>query len=177
MKEIWKDIPGYQGKYQVSNFGDVKSLNYNHSGKERILKPGLRNVYLAVDLSKNGKRKSYYIHQLVATVFLGHTSDGHNIEIDHIDRNKLNNKLFNLQLLNKQQHSNKDLLGSGIGCSWNKLKNKWQSQIKINTKAIHLGYFTDKQDAIDMYQKALANIHLYNGDNKAFRLALATVTL
>ena len=58
--EEWKDIPAYQGKYQVSNLGNVKSLNYNRTGKEKILKPvkGVDN-YLHVYLCKNGKQKKY----------------------------------------------------------------------------------------------------------------------
>ena len=172
MKEIWKDIHGYEGLYQVSNLGQVKSLKF---GKERILKFNLSsNNYYSVELYLNGKNKRILVHQLVAMVFLDHVIDGHKIEVDHIDGNRYNNTSINLQLLTTKEHTNKDWLGSGVGCYWNKPRNKWQSHIKINGKAINLGGFINKQDAIDMHQKAVANIHLYNGDAKAFRLALTT---
>lgn len=67
-KEIWKDIAGYEGLYQVSNFGRVKSIRF---GKERILKPFKTGKgYLQVCLYKNNKRKKYYVHRLVAQTFL-----------------------------------------------------------------------------------------------------------
>ena len=79
MDEIWKDIYfvdngieyDYRGLYQVSNFGRIKSLNYRHTGKEGILK-GKKNSwgYLQVILWKDGSRKSYYVHRLVAQAFL-----------------------------------------------------------------------------------------------------------
>ena len=72
MKEEWRDIAGYEGLYQVSNFGRVKSLNYNHTiGKERILKPSItKRGYLMVVLFKNKKGKTFLIHRLVAQAFI-----------------------------------------------------------------------------------------------------------
>ena len=56
--ETWKDIPQYEELYQVSNLGNIKSLNYNNTGKEQILKPRKnKDGYLMVHLYKNGKRK------------------------------------------------------------------------------------------------------------------------
>lgn len=71
MEEIWKDINGYEGLYQVSNFGRVKSLNYNHTKKEEImtLTPTKRN-YMKIHLDKDGKRKYFTIHRLVAQAFI-----------------------------------------------------------------------------------------------------------
>lgn len=67
MQEIWRDIEGYVGCYQVSNLGKVKSLKY---GKERILtaSKGIYG-YLIVNLCKDGKQKHYLIHRLVASAF------------------------------------------------------------------------------------------------------------
>ena len=64
--EIWKDIEGYEGKYQVSNLGNVKSLNYNHTGKEKILRllPN-KNNYLCIYLYKDGKRKKYLVQKMI----------------------------------------------------------------------------------------------------------------
>lgn len=71
--EIWKEIVydgvTYDG-YQVSNLGRVKSLNYNHTGIEKILRPGKDNGYFIVSLCKDGKKKTLLVHRLVATAFL-----------------------------------------------------------------------------------------------------------
>ena len=67
-KEIWKDIEGFEGLYQVSSFGRVKSL---YGKKEHILKPGKRGAgYLFVVLCKDGKKKNILIHRLVASAFI-----------------------------------------------------------------------------------------------------------
>ena len=64
-KETWKDIRGYEGLYQVSNFGNVRNKKF------KILKPRKnKNGYFQVNLSKNNKHKNYYIHRLVAIMFL-----------------------------------------------------------------------------------------------------------
>lgn len=71
MQEIWRDIPDYEGLYQVSNLGRVKSLNYNRTNVEKILKLVQdRNGYLIVKLSKKGKAKLKKVHRLVAQAFI-----------------------------------------------------------------------------------------------------------
>jgi len=68
--ENWKDVYRYEGLYQVSNFGNVKSLNYNHTGKEKTLRPGIDGRgYCQVSLSKNIIIKPCKSHQLVAFSF------------------------------------------------------------------------------------------------------------
>ena len=90
--EIWKDIKGYEGLYQVSNRGRVKSLWF---GKENILKPGSCRGYLHIGLSKNGEYKQYMVHRLVAQAFL---SNPNNLSvINHKDENKTNNSIENLE--------------------------------------------------------------------------------
>ncbi len=181
MKEIWKDIPGYEGSYQVSNLGNVKSLKFN---KERILKPYLYGdiytKYKGVTLSGGDKIKTYKIHQLVVMAFLGHTPNGHEIVVNHIDNNQLNNRLDNLELVS--QRYNTSFARNANGCTFRKKENKWfcsiritNKKININNKRIYLGLFINKEDGIDMYQKAIANIHLYNGDNKEFRNKLKEI--
>ena len=92
-KEIWKDIKDYEGLYQVSNFGRVKSIRF---GKERILKSGTNNWgYLFVKLCKNGKIKPFLVHRLVAEAFLPNTD---NLPcVNHKDENKQNNNVNNLE--------------------------------------------------------------------------------
>jgi hypothetical protein len=169
MIEQWKDIPGYEGLYQVSNMGNVKSLNYNHTGKEGLLNKTI-TTYVKVALYKANIKKYYNIHQLVAMAFLGHEINGFETVVNHIDNNPSNNRLDNLELVTTRYNSS--CHKTDVGVSWHKRKNKWQSNIIINSNKNYLGIFKDKQDAIDIYQLALANIHLYDGDAKAFRVSL-----
>ena len=99
--ELWHDVPGYEGRYKVSNHGRVKSLerldSNNHPVRERILKPGNNNRgYLRVNLCKNGKVERPYVHRLVAEAFEINRRAGQN-EIDHIDGDKQNNCTWNLR--------------------------------------------------------------------------------
>lgn len=98
--EIWKDISGYEGLYQVSNLGRVKSLeridNNNHPVKEKIIKP-YKTIggYMQVCLWKNGKVKHLQIHRLVAQAFI---PNPYNLpECNHKDENPLNNCVENLE--------------------------------------------------------------------------------
>ena len=90
--EIWKDIEGFEGLYQVSNLGRVKSLGNGNSGnsKERILKARKDKYgYLLVHLYKDGKEKHFTVHRLVAKVFI---PNPHNLpQVNHKDENKQNN--------------------------------------------------------------------------------------
>ena len=92
MKEIWKDKKDYEGHYQVSNFGRVKSIKF---GKEIILKQSIRHGYYYVCLSKNGIVKTYNVHRLVAEVFLPNPNNYK--EVNHKDENPQNNIVSNLE--------------------------------------------------------------------------------
>jgi hypothetical protein len=170
--EIWKDIPGYEGIYQVSNMGNVKSLSremlingkYPITTKEKILKPSrLSNGYLILGLSKNGFIKKITVHTLVAMVFLNHKPDGTNkICVDHINNIKTDNRLVNLQLISQRENTSKDKKNGTsqyVGVSWNTLNNRWKARININNKVKHLGYFTDEYEAHLEYEKALKMYH------------------
>lgn len=97
MKEIFKDIEGYEGLYQVSNLGNVKALgNGGSNSKEKILKPQkIRGGYLRVGLCKQGKRKMYLVHRLVASEFIENPNN-YPI-INHKDENPSNNCISNLE--------------------------------------------------------------------------------
>lgn len=105
MIEIWRDIPGYEGKYQVSNTGEVKSLNYNSSGKSKLLKQiADKKGYNRVGLCKNGKRKYYFVHRLVAMTFIPNPD---NLPIiNHKDEDKINNNVNNLEWCTYEYNNN-----------------------------------------------------------------------
>lgn len=96
MKEIWKEIEDYEGEYEVSNLGNVRSLNYRRSGEIKLLKQYTdKKGYKYVRLSKNGKGKIYKIHRLVAMAFIPNPD---NLPIvNHIDECKSNNMVSNLE--------------------------------------------------------------------------------
>lgn len=104
--EIWKPVLNYEGLYEVSNFGRVKSLI---SGK--ILKPRKRNDgYLSVVLCENGKTKMFYVHRLVYSAFNGEIPAG--LQVNHInDKDKTDNRLCNLNLMTPKENTN---WGTGI---------------------------------------------------------------
>lgn len=104
MKEIWKDIPGFEGVYQVSNFGNVKSLNYNKTGKEKLLIPKRSSVYDAVCLCLNSKHKYSFIHRLVAEAFIPNSQ--HKTQVNHKDGNKRNNNIENLEWVTPSENMN-----------------------------------------------------------------------
>lgn len=169
-EEIWKDIPGYEGLYQVSNLGNVKSLErivlkngkYPFLSKGKILKNNnIGKGYLVVFLSKNGNVKMFQIHQLVAIAFLNHIPNGHKIVVDHINNIRSDNRLENLQTITNRENLSKDKKGGTskyVGVSWNKAMKKWKSQIRINGNRKHLGYFENELDAHNAYQKELKKL-------------------
>ena len=94
--EIWKDVIGYEGLYQVSNLGNVKSLRFN---KEKILKQRIGTKgYFAVCLRKDKIVKTKEVHQLIAIAFLNHKPCGYKLVINHIDFNQKNNNILNRHL-------------------------------------------------------------------------------
>lgn len=97
MNEVWKDIKGYEGLYQVSNLGRVKSVKRNLT-----LKPCNRNRYLIVLLSKNGIKKAINVHRLVAQAFIPNPDDKRTV--NHIDGNKQNNCVDNLEWCSQSEN-------------------------------------------------------------------------
>lgn len=106
VEEIWKAVPGFEGIYEASNMGRIKSLNYRNSKKEQILKPMWRRCdnYLRICLCKGGTRTYKYVHQVIAMTFLknpyGYT------EINHISTNVRDNRVCNLEYCTHKQNLN-----------------------------------------------------------------------
>lgn len=120
--EYWRDIKGYEGLYEISNEGKVRSTDRIIVGKSRW--GGLRkmrfngkeitqfkgnNGYMKVTLSKDGKLKSKDVHRLVYEAFNGEIPE--NLQVNHIDENKTNNSIENLNLLSPKENTN---YGTGI---------------------------------------------------------------
>lgn len=151
--ENWKSIKGYEGFYEVSNLGNVKSLERQVSGrfisskrivKERILKPKISKYgYLEVSLHKEGKLSTKRVNRLVATAFINNVNNYP--QVNHIDGDKLNNKVDNLEWVSNsmnQLHAHKTGLKRSLkGENSNRailtnekvleMKNKYKSGSKI----------------------------------------------
>lgn len=116
LEEIWKDIKNYEGLYQISNLGRVRSLDryvrgYNHGVefesliKGKIIKPRPNKCgYPIIGLSKEGKKKHYALHRLVYYTF--NPNADKSLQVNHLDENKLNCSLSNLNLMTAKENSN-----------------------------------------------------------------------
>ena len=101
-QEQWRDIDGYDGMYQVSDIGRVRSLKY---GKVRVLKAQKdKDGYLRVSLYKDNKEKHFFVHRLVAQAFI-ENDDETKTQINHIDECKQNNRLWNLEYCTAQYNT------------------------------------------------------------------------
>lgn len=150
MKEIWKDIEGYEGYYQVSNLGNVRRLNKDYrSAKYKYLKPKIeKNGYLRVCLYKKTIHKFYSIHRLVALTFIPNPDN--KPTVNHINGKKDDNRIENLEwatysenelhsiyvLKNNKNTQNQRQSASIIGKSTRKLTMLQALEIKKEYKKI-----------------------------------------
>lgn len=164
--ERFQDIPDYEGFYQVSTFGRVKSLariiQYcNRKVTERILKQSYATQYLAVALNKDGIGKTFRIHQLMAITFMNHKPCNYDVVIDHKDNIKANNFEWNLQLITQRENMSKDRKNGTskyTGVAWNKRMKQWKVSIRNNGIIYYLGCFESEEEASEYYQNALKAI-------------------
>ena len=158
MIEEWRDIPGFESIYQVSNLGRVKSLDridpLNHFRKGHIKNLSYdADGYLMAGFSKNGVKSSPKVHKLVAITFIGPRPEG--LVIDHIDNNKTNNRIDNLRYVSQRENTTKDLKpGTSKFVGVTRSGSNWIARIKVNGKSVNLGSFTNEEDASKAYQKA-----------------------
>lgn len=162
-KEKWIDILNYEGFYKISTLGVIKSVEryvlHPYCGKQKIkerpLKQSETNAgYLFVALSKNGIVKQFTVHKLMAISFLNHSTANRKYSINHIDFNKKNNSLENLEVITQRENSSlnkKNKTSNYTGVCKRKSTNKWIATIKINGKTKHLGYFENELDAHNAY--------------------------
>ena len=165
MNEFWKDIKNYEGLYQVSNLGRVRSLDriiVYKNGRKRFFEGKVKNNifnkkrgYYYITLSNNNKDKvcTFSIHKLVADNFLGYKEG---MVVDHIDNDRKNNNLYNLRFITQRENLSKR---EDSGICYHIRHKKWSAHIWLNNKINHLGYFVDKKDAKNARLKALKNIN------------------
>ena len=154
--ENWKDIKGYEGFYQVSDTGRVKSLRYGNILKTHIG----NNGYMIVNLSANTIRAKKMVHTLVTESFLNHKSTREKV-VDHINNIKTDNNLSNLQIISHRENCSKDkkgYLSKYVGVGYNKRNNKWVSMISIDSKSTFLGSFDTESRASIAYNFALTQL-------------------
>ena len=151
--EKWKDIPNYVGYYQVSDNGNVRSLDRYVKGinnSKRLLKGKYKPLqnhpdgYLQIRLSKNGLSNTFKNYQLVAYAFLNF-KPLKGLVVDHKDNNCKNNKLSNLQIITHRKNTQKDK--KNLGVSYHKHSRKWRVYNYVNKKQVSLGYYETKDEA------------------------------
>ena len=104
-EEIFKEIAGYEGLYEVSNLGNVRRVAGKGCKETRVLKPWkTKDGYMSVNLCKDGNRKDYLVHRLVAQAFIPNPDNLP--EVNHIDENKENNQVNNLEWCDHKQNCN-----------------------------------------------------------------------
>ena len=167
MEEIFKDIPNYEGRYQVSNLGRVKSLDRmitESNGKKRllngrVLKAVLNKIgYYQVNLRKDSKTKTRKVHQLVAEVFLNHIPCGHKLIVNHKNFIRHDNRLENLRLVTQAENNLNKVTENKSqyeGVKWSVPADKWMASITIGATYHFLDYFDLELEAAYAYKDAL----------------------
>lgn len=139
MEEIWKDIEGYEGRYQVSNYGRVKSLEFERPTKcnatritkEKILSKRLDSkgysFVMLYDGAPNNKAKSYKVHRLVASAFISNKDN--KPQVNHKDLNKSNNLVDNLEWVTQSENIQHALRNGAMRPTYGKRPEYWRSRI------------------------------------------------
>lgn len=166
-KEIWKDIPEFEGLYQVSNLGRVKSLKrtiITSNGKKVTYKPKYLSIlehykgYLYTRIQYKNNQKSFYIHRLVAQAFIPNPNNLP--EVNHIDGDKTNNCVENLEWCNdtenKEHAKNNNLLAVGKNCC-----RKMTKEDVINVRSIKDKTIKELAKMYDISITSMSNIINY----------------
>jgi hypothetical protein len=168
--EIWKDIIGYEGIYQVSNLSRVKSVERLVDGrivgfktkiKEKILKHNYSGGYYKVALFKDGLGNRIGVHRLVALAFIPNPEN--KPQVNHINSDKSDNSIGNLEWVTIRENithfrKTQKLTSNYSGVCFDKSKNKYLSYINLNGKRISLGNYVNEIDAANAYQQKLQTI-------------------
>lgn len=171
-KETWEQVPGYEGYYEASSLGKIRSvdrlLTLNNGScvfyESVILSPKIdKGGYAIVVLSKEGKRIDAKVHRVVASAFLGlrlhiKKCNRHSITVDHKNNIKLDNRVGNLQLMSLSMNSsklNKESPSNLIGGYEDKNNSTWVAQVKYNRKSFHIGRFKTQRESSEAHNIAL----------------------
>ena len=174
-KEIWKPVVGFEGVYEVSNFGKVRGVErlvkhssgsyYTKKSKELKLVESTSKgkKYYAVKLSCNGVSKTHNVHKIVAMAFLNHSPCKWNAVIDHIDGDGQNNRVDNLQILTNREniskgYSTKDKSSKYVGVYKLKSSGKYRARIWIKGRFENLGTFDTEEEAGKAYLDKLNSL-------------------
>lgn len=154
--ENWINIKGYYGDYKISNYGRVKSFKNNN---EKLLKFGICNSgYKMVNLCKNNISKNHMIHKLVYENFNNIELKGKLIIIDHIDNDKLNNNLSNLQMITQRENSYKDKISKSGNYNIYLNCGNYLVRMRINGIKKSFGTFKNIEDAIIRRDEVIKNL-------------------
>lgn len=147
--EIWKPVIGYEGLYEVSNHGNVKSLpkvrGYVKS-KEKIIRPFKNNGgYLIVTLSKNNISRHFQVHRLVALAFFPNVDN--KLQVDHINRIRDDNRVENLRWVSASENGNNTCLNSIIEYDGQKRTvSEWAKMVGIKQVTLYRRLFYSNWD-------------------------------
>lgn len=146
-KQYWKDIEGYEGLYQVSNTGKVRSLNYRRTGETKVLKPSTSKLgYKSVNLCKDGKNKGYLVHRLVALAFIPNPNNYP--VVNHKDENPSNNTVWNLEWCTQEYNIN-----------YGNCKQKIKEAKSDNVLHIDTQHQTQLKEQLHKIQQIYSNCH------------------
>lgn len=160
--EVWKDIHGYNGLYQISSNGRIRSYYFGKCKYLKLLKS--TNGYLRINLFKDKISKGYLIHQLLFYTFKNIKSN-RILVVDHIDNNIFNNKLDNLQLVTNRYNSSKDKKQISNHYNIYNNGNSFLVRMRINQNKYSIGTYKNIQQAINSRDYFINNI-LININNK-----------
>lgn len=150
--EIWRPVPNFEIFYMASNMGRVYSKRYR---KLFSATPDTRG-YPQVMLSNGKETKCFKVHMIVWDTFGDRPRDGRVLTVDHIDENKRNNRIDNLQLLTNRENKVKSVGKNGRlpGCWLRWDKKKWIASISVGKKSTHLGCYNSEVEAHKAYLMA-----------------------
>ena len=182
-RKKWVDVPYYEGSYQITKNGYIRSLSRVCTKKDGTLMKvvGRKRTphinthgYLALSLYHNGVRKHEAIHRLLVMTFIYGGEIPTGVIVDHIDQIKTNNKLSNLRTTDlRVNRMNSDTLANNTSKCAGVFKQSgrkiWSVRISINNKSIFLGSKEKEVDASRLYVLAVENLNQFDGDNGKFR--------